>query len=267
MNLEDQLTKLTDDDIGLVSENLKIYRNMKSHGTGFIELVRKVGESDNRPDILVADPLSVYLGADIKDNEMWRIFLYQELSPIMQETGLAIMFIHHTGKPLGKANGPITESDLAYLGIGGSFQANWSREVLVLRRLPGDYERPTFRLAAVKRRLEAGLRSMPDGEPTNTINVEHSAQGDFWVQRPDAFPPKDNEMPRPRGRPKKTEDKKADEMRQFQSEVIRFGGSVTKLNEAILAQACNCSVRKVWDLWKEWQSQSVDIIANNGSKH
>jgi hypothetical protein len=173
-------------------------------------------------------------------------------------TGTLLFAKSDTGKPFKRSDGgPTTESDLAYIGLGSSVQTNWAREVLVLNRIQtDDSDVPTFTLTATKRRKRAGMRSMPSGELTSWITVEHSRAGICWLQRNDIE----------KKNPKLKKDKK-DENDQFKELIHKKFQAVTNKNVADIAQELGVCERTVWRKWKAVNKENRATADNtsNGS--
>jgi len=181
---------VSNDFLDRLSKHVVIYRDSSHTGSDFLRsweaLVRL-----HKPDIGFIDPLLNYLGADINDQREASAFV-SELSRVGHETGVITGLVHHFGKPKPlNAQTVVTDTDLAYQGLGSSVFVNWAREVVVLSRIKSDSDVPTFRLDCTKRRKRAGLISMePEdaGKPTSGICIGHSPDvrrhGMIWGQRP-----------------------------------------------------------------------------------
>jgi len=190
-----------------LEQNLIILRNTEAMGEQFLKMYRELCH-DYKPDIAIVDPLLSYIGADINDQEICSAFTHK-LNQVQQETGVISALVHHFGKPKTAAqNNVLTETDLAYQGLGSSVLTNWSREVLSLNRVkerPKDP--PTFRLTATKRRKKAGMLSLEDedrGLPTPGIFIQHSHDplrlGTLWFQVSEPILPEDLEETPRKGR-------------------------------------------------------------------
>jgi hypothetical protein len=88
--------------------------------------------------------------------------------------------MHHAGKPK-QTNGQTPDQlDLQYLGYGTSEIQNSFRAVNILRKLPTPPN--CYQLDFAKRGDRCGARDL-DGHSTQTIFLEHSNGGIFWLQR------------------------------------------------------------------------------------
>lgn len=190
-----------------LEENLIILRNTEATGDAFVRMYRELA-NDYKPDICIIDPLLSYIGADINDQEICSAFTHR-LNQIQQESGVITAMVHHFGKPKSASqNNVLTETDLAYQGLGSSILTNWAREVLSLNRVKEKPKSPpTFRLTATKRRKKAGMLSLEDedhGLPTPSIYIQHSPDparmGTLWFQVPEPIIEEDEQDAKPQSR-------------------------------------------------------------------
>jgi RecA-family ATPase len=143
----------------------------------------------HRPDLVIADPLLSYVGADIARIETVADFFRNGVNQILEtaKTRPGMIWVHHTGKPASdaKARKDWTDADMQYLGIGSSDLTNWARSIMILQRVKTeDDDAPTFCLSAVKRGGRAGLRDY-DGLVSTKIFLRHSETGQAWHLCPD----------------------------------------------------------------------------------
>jgi hypothetical protein len=168
---------LTDEEKTLLRSNIKFYRETVKVGEAFVKQARKLIVHNNA-DFFFADPLLSFSGGDVSNQEYSSKFLRNWIQPVLQETKVVWVWLHHTGKPKAKeeaSNASI--SDLAYSGLGSSELVNWSREVAVLRRT--DKMKPFFELVLTKRGKRAGLKDK-DGKPTSVMNIRHAEGKILW---------------------------------------------------------------------------------------
>jgi hypothetical protein len=125
-------------------------------------------------DLIVADPLFSYFGGDLSDQSEVSVFLRNKLQPILHETKVAWIWMHHVAKPQRKENGaePLTTMELAHSGFGSSELANWAREIAVLHEV-GQSKPRRFQLAFCKRGGRLGLAS-------SSLYLRHSPTGILW---------------------------------------------------------------------------------------
>lgn len=168
---------LTEGERLLLRTNLKFYRETVKVGSEFVKQARRL-IVHNKADFFFADPLLSFAGGDISKQEYASQFLRNWITPVLMETQVVWVFLHHTGKPKAKDEAAnATVSDLAYSGIGSSELVNWAREVAVLRRT--DKIRPFFELVLTKRGKRAGIRDKDD-KLTHTLNLRHAEGRILW---------------------------------------------------------------------------------------
>jgi hypothetical protein len=156
-------------------------RTGEDFGTMLRQLVIK-----HQADIVWIDPLLGFAGIDIADQEAVSHFTRHIIQPVLDETGVILMTVHHTVKPVKDA-GKVNLSDLAYAGAGSADLANWHRASMVLQKDPtpeGQDELPHYTLRLAKRGGRAGVKD-DQGQYTRTIPLQHSkVQGRIaWERR------------------------------------------------------------------------------------
>lgn len=217
----------------LVDKNLIVIRDTSHTGFGWVDSVHRLIRK-HRPDVVIGDPLLSFVGGDISRQEVCGQFLRNWLGPISESTGVAWIFIHHTGKPPSdkEARKGWQTSDWSYAGIGSSELTNWARAVVTLRQGGPN----AFTLAFAKRGKRAGA-THPSGEPTDTVWVRHSAQGICWEQvDPPEEPAEDGGNRRRRekpGRPSAQDDFKAMNLHDFLTACPADGESQNKIEERL----------------------------------
>lgn len=161
----------------LLRKNIKFYRETVKVGESFVKQARKLIVS-NKADFFFADPLLSFAGGNLNEQAYASQFLRNWIQPVLMETGVVWVWLHHTGKPKAREEAAgATISDLAYSGLGSSELVNWSREVAVLRRT--DKMRPFFELVLTKRGKRAGLHDK-DGKSIVTMNLRHAEGRILW---------------------------------------------------------------------------------------
>lgn len=168
---------LTEQEKTLLRTNIKFYRETVKVGESFVKQARRL-IVHNKADFFFADPLLSFAGGDISAQAYASQFLRNWIQPVLMETGVVWIWLHHTGKPKAKEDASnATVSDLAYSGLGSSELVNWSREVAVLRRT--DKVRPFFELVLTKRGKRSGIKDR-DGKLTHTLNLRHAEGRILW---------------------------------------------------------------------------------------
>jgi len=171
------LSEFQKDDL---KDRMFIYRESVATGKEFGDVLRKL-VVQHQATICFVDPLMAFVGADISETSEAAKFLRHIIQPILNETGVIIVFMHHTGKPKSsKDKEGQTAADLAYQLFGSSEVTNWAREIACLQRCPG--EEQIYRFGLTKRRMRAG---MTDGfKGCGEIYIRHSPNRDEirWVR-------------------------------------------------------------------------------------
>ena len=181
-SMQDQINGLylDEDQRSELKDRMFIYRESVATGKDFGDVLRKL-VIQHQATICFVDPLMAFVGADISETSEAAKFLRHIIQPILNETGVIIVFMHHTGKPKSsKDKEGQTAADLAYQLFGSSEVTNWAREIACLQRCPG--EEQIYRLGLTKRRSRAG---MTDGFKTcGEIYIRHSPNRDEirWVR-------------------------------------------------------------------------------------
>ena len=172
--------RLTGDQMRHLNTNLEFRTETVRTGEQFLAYARRFIHR-SKLDLIVADPLFSYFGGDLSDQSEVSVFLRNKLQPILHETKVAWIWMHHVSKPQRKENGePLTTMELAHAGFGSSELANWAREIAVLHEV-GQFKPRRFQLAFCKRGSRLGLESP-------ILNVQHSATGIQWEEcNPFAF--------------------------------------------------------------------------------
>jgi hypothetical protein len=168
------------DQMNQLQKNLEFRTETIRTGEQFLAYARRFIHK-SKLDLIVADPLFSYFGGDLSDQSEVSVFLRNKLQPILHETKVAWIWMHHVSKPQRKENGePLTTMELAHAGFGSSELANWAREIAVLHEV-GQFKPRRFQLAFCKRGSRLGLESP-------ILNVQHSATGIQWEEcNPFAF--------------------------------------------------------------------------------
>jgi hypothetical protein len=123
--------ELSESDRALVRANTHV--EFVNYGTGdsFLDIVDGF-LSQWKPDILIINPYTAYLGADIKDDAANNHFLRNRLNPILTKYGCAVIIVHHTPKTNFRDTTAWKPSDWMYSGAGAACLTNWARAYLVI---------------------------------------------------------------------------------------------------------------------------------------
>ncbi len=148
-----------------------IYRDSIHTGRSFCDLAR-MRILKHKPDIVWVDPLLSYLGDDINKQDAVSAFLRNGIQPILEETGVAWVWLHHEPKP---SNDPatrkrkLTATEASYSMLGSSDITNWARTIMRLEE-HGD---GVFCLRLTKRGGRAGV------DPN--IWLRHGEESIYWI--------------------------------------------------------------------------------------
>lgn len=122
-----------------------------------MEMVRRL-QCPFRPDVVIINPYTSYVGGDAKDEERANEFLREGLTPLLVKHNCAAINMHHTPKTNYSSSHDYSTSDFMYRGSGCATMTNWARAYLVFE--PIDDACQTFKFVAAKR----GGRIGWDGE-------------------------------------------------------------------------------------------------------
>jgi len=183
-SMQDQINGLylDEDQRNELKDRMFIYRESVATGKEFGDVLRKL-VIQHQATICFVDPLMAFVGADISETAEAAKFLRHIIQPILNETGVIIVFMHHTGKPKSsKDKEGQTMADLAYQLFGSSEVTNWAREIACLQRCQGDEQ--IYRLGLTKRRSRAGMTDGVSPAPVGEIYIRHSPKrGEIrWVR-------------------------------------------------------------------------------------
>jgi hypothetical protein len=166
--------RFSSDQMNQLQKNLHFRTETVRTGDQFLAYARRFIHK-SKLDVIVADPLFSYFGGDLSDQGEVSVFLRNKLQPILHETKVAWVWMHHVAKPQRKDGGePLTTMELAHSGFGSSELANWAREIAVLHEV-GQSKPRRFQLAFCKRGGRIGL-------PSPILNLQHSATGIQWEE-------------------------------------------------------------------------------------
>ncbi len=167
--------KLSDSDARAAASNIMVVHSNSHAGASFFSDVLEPLLSQNRPDIVVIDPLLAYLGGDANDQSVASDFLRNKLNPLLDRHHCGCIIVHHANK--GTSGRKSAHADPAYLATGSSELPNWSRCILTITRVR---QTETFRLTAAKRGKRLGWRSEATEAPTLEKFIAHAETGIFW---------------------------------------------------------------------------------------
>ena len=171
--------------VSQIADRVHFYREAVRTGEEFGKLIRDL-VLRHSADLLWVDPLLAYAGINVSDQEQASHFLRHILQPVLQETGVVLMALHHTTKPKSAKDAAPTDIDsLAYAGGGSAEFANWFRAVCVLQKDPDSGDLPHYNLRLAKRGGRAGVKDPATGAYTRSIPLRHSRDAGVvcWERR------------------------------------------------------------------------------------
>lgn len=162
---------------GLRQAGMLFFREATRTGADFATMLRRLVRK-TKSDIVYIDPLLSYIGGNPSDIEVCSNFTRHLLQPIMMETGVVLILVHHFPKPKGQNEKPESVADLAYSGFGSSDLTNWAREVIVMKEI-GFHNPRRFMLGMAKRADRAGMRDDKD-KKTGSIFIQRGVGTISW---------------------------------------------------------------------------------------
>ena len=162
---------LSDAEYKQAGANTAFIRIMASGEPYLIELDKLLAE--HKPDILVADPLSAYIGGDSKDPALIADFCRNGLNKLLFKHNCGLIIIHHTPKTSNRDTSKWSAIDQQYAGAGGADLTNWARAVLTID--PVSPDDGIFRLIASKRKQRIGWTD-DEGYPVYERVIRHSRE-------------------------------------------------------------------------------------------
>lgn len=166
---------------GLKKANMLFFREAVRTGVDFTQMLRRLIRK-TKVDIVYIDPLLSYIGGNPSDIEVCANFTRHQLQPIMMETGVVIVLVHHFPKPKGKDDKPESVADMAYSGFGSSDLTNWAREVIVLKEV-GFHQPRRFMLGMAKRGDRSGLEDK-ENKKVGSIVIQRGVGTISWDYAP-----------------------------------------------------------------------------------
>jgi hypothetical protein len=139
----------------LVKENTHIEQLNDLCGNEFIKTIDGF-LTDWKPDLLIINPYTAYLGADNKDDKENTLFLRNYLNPVLSNHQCACIIIHHTPKTNHRDTSTWRTTDWAYAGAGAAILTNWARAMIVIDSTDTE---GVFKFIAAKRGKRIGWES------------------------------------------------------------------------------------------------------------
>jgi len=163
--------------VELLRSQLRFFREQSRTGIEFVRVAERVIRK-TKAQIIYADPLLAFVGGDISKQEIASQFLRNWLNPVLADTGVIWIWLHHVGKPrLGADKKGMSNKDLSYSGFGSSELVNWAREVATLGE--DDEREGVYNFALSKRKDRAGLVDAI-GRSVHSIQLQHASGRILW---------------------------------------------------------------------------------------
>ena len=131
--------ELTEDQIKLADSNTAVLTIRDLQDAGAIAEMERHAEVF-KPDIIVVNPMTSYLGGSIYKDEVINSFLRVQLTPMLNRLKASAIVVHHPPKPLTNDKDPkdLTAFELQYGGAGMAALANAPRGNMFLVHVDGD---------------------------------------------------------------------------------------------------------------------------------
>jgi hypothetical protein len=142
---------LSDDEKQLVDANTVVIRCNDLTSEKFLQAL-DARLSESKFDLVIINPYSSYLGADVVDTEANIRFLHVGLNPLLAKTShnLGALIVCHTTKTnKGLDFSTMNPWDFQYLSAGAAAITNWARGMIVI--VPQKCDPKLFKFVAAKR--------------------------------------------------------------------------------------------------------------------
>ena len=116
--------RLSATQIDVAKEAVKVISDATHSGDDFVEMLHDVLEREPETDLVIVDPLFSFAGCNLTDQESVSHFLRNQINPLLQEHGVAMLFVHHTQKP-PRSTTPNANFNTAYSYHGSAEIINW----------------------------------------------------------------------------------------------------------------------------------------------
>src|SRR5260221_2540772 len=164
--------KLDSSEHRLIDQNTRCLWVNDVTGLNFITLLDKA-LATFPADLLLINPISAYVGRDLRDEEAVHEFFRVWLTPVLKKYNCGLLGIHHSPKTNFQHAENFNWYDWMYSGAGHATLTNWARGVIVI--VPTDTP-GTYRFIAAKRYEKTGWQD-------REYWYSHSSENDvmLWV--------------------------------------------------------------------------------------
>ena len=129
----------------------------------------------HKPDILAINPAFAFVDGNVNDGDVVRKFLRDLLDPILKDTGVALVMVHHCNKPSKGYDRELNGLETAYQGSGHAEFANYFRATVALQATSSP---SLFTLTAGKRGKRLGWTF--NGKPIIRRYIAQSEGYIYW---------------------------------------------------------------------------------------
>jgi RecA-family ATPase len=131
--------RLTDEEISLADQNTVVLTIRDLQDAGAIKEIERHALAF-KPDIIVINPMTSFLGGSVYRDEMINAFLRVQLTPMLDRIKASAVVVHHPPKPLvsDKEEKDLTAFELQYGGAGMAALTNAPRGNMFLTHVDGD---------------------------------------------------------------------------------------------------------------------------------
>ena len=147
--------RMSSTQIDAAKETVKIISDATHSGDDFVEMLNDVLEREPETDLVIVDPPFSFAGCSLTDQESVSHFLRNQINPLLQERGVAMLFVHHTKKP-NRTSTPNANFNTAYSYHGSAEIVNRARFALILERFKDNDGNWFYKLTAPKRGRRLG---------------------------------------------------------------------------------------------------------------
>jgi hypothetical protein len=151
----DEESGFTREDLVEIHNNTHVEAHNSTVGLKFLEWLEPVIQWF-KPDIVVINPYTSYIGADQKNEEEAASFLGR-LSQILDRNRCAAVIVHHTPKTNYASSKDYSLTDWMYRGSGCAKMTSWARAYIVFE--PTEKDPELFMFVAAKRGKRIGWDS------------------------------------------------------------------------------------------------------------
>lgn len=172
--------QLNDETCREINDRVRVVQVKGVSGLAFLSVLQGLVKK-HQPDIVVINPVYLYIDGDVSDSKETKDFL-NGLDAINAKNGNRFfwLLVHHTGKPPRDEQKETMDWETAYAGIGSSVWANWPRCSMLLEPRQNMQGRYFLRLgkagrnAGVMRHWTVGTEQY--SEAVTKIPMKHSAK-------------------------------------------------------------------------------------------